>query len=460
MLKVHIPESYAPERAYVIDVLLGEFLGLSYELYPAALLNETVIADDRSHLSVSDIFFQSPADQWLKPALLPKLPLDTWTNSSLGLTNLPVLYGHKLGNGDYFSASENGATLGLDLFGSVFFLLTRYEEIVSTQRDSHDRFPSLASMAAQANFLMRPLVNEYLEVLWAALTRVFPRLERKSHEFRLVLSHDVDQPFGGAGRSAMRVARSVAGDLRKGRPLPVALERVSTWLTGDFDGDPCNTFDYLMRESEKRGLVSAFYFICGHSGGAVDGDYELAHPRIQSLMQTIHERGHEIGLHPSYNTFRNAERLRSEYTQLRDTCSALGIAQKAWGGRQHYLRWQNPITWQLWNDAGLAYDSSLTFSDSIGFRAGVCYEYPVYNLETRTKLALRERPLLVMEASLWDYMAISETDVDTAAERIMPLLQACKRYGGDFTLLWYNHNFRFDAQKRLYEQLLNLAIQN
>ena len=382
----------------------------------------------------------------------------TWTPSLLPtLADLPVLFGRKSANSDYFSADGDNASLGLDVFGSAFFLLTRYEELAIPQRDSHERFTASSSLATQANFLMRPLVNEYLEVLWAALTQVFPQLQRKPRTFRLIVSHDVDQPFGGAGRSPMRVARSVASDLRKGRSPVLAFERVSAWLTHNFAGDPCNTFDYLMRESEKRGLASAFYFICGHSGGAIDGDYDLSHPRIQSLMQSIHDRGHEIGLHPSYNTFRSPERLAEEFARLRATAATLGIDQPAWGGRQHYLRWQNPITWQLWNDAGLAYDSSLAFSDSIGFRGSVCYEYPVFNLTTRQKLTLRERPLVVMEVSLWDYMGIPENETDSALTRISPLLEASKRYNGDFTLLWHNHNFRFPAQKRLYEQLLDFA---
>ena len=47
--------------------------------------------------------------------------------------------------------------------------------------------------------------------------------------------------------------------------------------------------------------------------------------------------------------------------------------------RQHYLRWRAPTTWQNWEDAGLDYDSTVGYADHVGFRAGTCYEYPIFN---------------------------------------------------------------------------------
>lgn len=455
LLKVKTPSTYLPERTYILHVLLGEFLGLDYELQPSESLTETIITDDQNTLTITDIFFKTPESKWLTPASLPKLPLSTWTSfSHPEIADLPIIFGQRLRENEYFLAEGANALLGLDVFGSAFFMLTRYEELIDPSRDARNRFPASASLAAKSNFLMRPIINEYLEVLWAALTHAFPRLNKNVRSFRVFLSHDVDQPFGGAGRSIVNVARSMAGDIKKHRPVSSALQRAKAYLQRDFEHDFCNTFDFLMTESEKRGFVSAFYFISGHSGGRIDGDYELEQPHIQALLREIHARGHEIGLHPSYNTFRNGSQLIAEFNRLRAVCAELKIQQTAWGGRQHYLRWENPTTWQIWHDAGLAYDSSLTFSDSVGFRAGICYEYPVFDLKQRQQLALRERPLVIMEVSLWDYMGIPETDVDNAYERILPLMQTCHRFQGDFSLLWHNNNFRFPAQKVLYTRLL------
>src|SRR5438105_1699991 len=80
---------------------------------------------------------------------------------------------------------------------------------------------------------------------------------------------------------------------------------------------------------------------------------------------------------------------------LRRVCSEEGVEQATWGGRQHFLRWAPPL-WPAYERAGLAYDTSLSFADRPGFRAGICCEYPVFDLKGRRTLRLRERPLVAM----------------------------------------------------------------
>ena len=63
------------------------------------------------------------------------------------------------------------------------FMLSRYEEVVKSDRDRFDRFPASASLAAQEGFLNRPIVNEYLEILWACLIRLWPQMQRNHAHF-------------------------------------------------------------------------------------------------------------------------------------------------------------------------------------------------------------------------------------------------------------------------------------
>ena len=170
-------------------------------------------------------------------------------------------------------------------------------------------------------------------------------------------------------------------------------------------------------------------------------------------MRRIHERGHEIGLHPSYNTFRNPSQIRREFDVLQRTADAENIRQERWGGRQHFLRWEAPTTWQAWEDAGLDYDSTLTFADNVGFRCGVCYEFPVFNLRTRRPLHLREQPLIVMEDTLLrrEYMNLPFSDV---WERVIRLRERCRAYDGTFTLLWHTHMLVDKKMAQLYNKLV------
>jgi peptidoglycan/xylan/chitin deacetylase (PgdA/CDA1 family) len=206
-----------------------------------------------------------------------------------------------------------------------------------------------------------------------------------------------------------------------------------------------------MNASERQGLRDAFYFIADHSAGEVDGSYSLDEPWIRRLMREIHERGHEIGLHPSFNTFSDEEQTRREFERLLSACDEEGIAQDVWGARQHYLRWENPTTWRNYESAGLTYDTSLTFAERPGFRCGVCFEYAVFDLLTRRPLRLRERPLIIMDGSLLGYQQLS---LAQAAEEIARLRERCHLYKGDFTLLWHNSMLLDRGVRRLYERAI------
>ena len=391
---LRVPSGREPERRYAAHVLLGEFLGLEWELV-AEERDDVVLELDGSALEYRDGLFGRPDDAWLQPASLPEPPLP-----------LPYLWPD-------------------DPFGTAFFCLTRYEEIARHERDARDRFPAHAAVAPD-----RPLVNELLEQLWGDLRRTWPRLARKRRSFRVIPSHDVDLPFCGGRRP-----KQLAADLLRGRAPRLALQRIA-------GADPCDTFDWLMTAAERRGLKTAFYFI------ADDAEYPLA--RVHTVLRDVHARGHEVGLHPSYDTYRDAARLEQELARLRAACAEVGVQQASWGGRQHFLRWA-PLTWQLWEDAGLAYDSTLGWSEAAGFRTGVCYEYPAFNLETRRMLQLRERPLIAMDTTFVQHLDLG----DAALAAMVALKDTCRRYDGDFVLLWHNNRLQTAADRRLYEAVLD-----
>jgi hypothetical protein len=140
-----------------------------------------------------------------------------------------------------------------------------------------------------------------------------------------------------------------------------------------------------------------------------------------------------------------------EFGRLRDAAERQGVSQERWGGRQHYLRWQNPVTWSNWEAAGLSYDSTVGYADRIGFRAGTCHEFRPFHLLERRPLRLRERPLHVMDGTLFDYMKLSP---EVASQRVLELARECRRYGGTFSLLCHNSSLPTAAQKRWYETLV------
>jgi hypothetical protein len=465
MLLVEHPAGYQPERDYVHAAVLSEMLGLAYRSTSGLGSDVRISLADDPHgreVRIPDTFFSTPQDRWLTTSSLPAYPLKRMDDPARRSTELPVIFGSPRPRRASMEVTPDGITLAVDVFGSAFFMLTRYEELVSSERDEHGRFPARASLSQSQGFLHRPIVNEYVELLWSALRHCWPRLRRKDRLFQLLLTHDVDRPFAIEGLTAAMVMRQAAGDVVRRRKPDVAFRRLLALAAvrrGKPAHDPYDTFDFLTGVSERHGLRSSFYFMAHDTGDRLDPGLDppplLTDPRVQRLMKRVHAGGHEIGLHPSYNTFRDEARTRAEFTRLRETADRLGIHPERWGGRQHYLRWENPTTWRHWEAVGLDYDGSVGYADDIGFRSGVCDEHPVFDLQARRRLAIRERPLHVMDATLFGTLGLSLRD---AHDRILEIARACKEHAGPLGLLWHNNELASQGAKEWYSSLIGAIV--
>jgi len=452
-LIVAAPPTYEPERRYILGVVLSEWLGLDWVLRTEERSDVALsLAGEQGsrQLILPDSLFATDATAWLTEASLPASPVP-WRE--IDGRRLPVLYGAQPVPPAVISEDGEAVHVAVDVFGSAFFMLTRYEEMVVGERDGYGRFSASASLAGREGFLRVAIVDAYLELLWGALRRLGPGLERRPRSFRLALTHDVDDPLASMGRTPRRLVRQLAADALVRRDPALAAQRVRSWAAlprGDFRLDPYNTFDFLMGVSERHGIAGAFYFLATEQASTRNGPYTLEHPWVRSLIATIHGRGHEIGYHAGFDTYRDAQRTGEEFRRLRAVTRELGVSQSQWGGRQHYLRWENPSTWENWERAGLDYDSTVGFADRIGFRLGTSHEFQVFHLRRRQPLRLRERPLLVMDRTLFEYMRLSPQDAEQA---VLEVARECRRAGGTLTLLWHNSTLPRAAQRRWYEEL-------
>ena len=461
MLKIKIPSFCVSEIEYACSVVFTEWLGIDYEIMSAEQ-NTILISSGNNTLQLNADFFVKASNNWLTSESMPDLPLKNYNLDELKTvlhheihiceSELPVLYGMP-----EITIAENSIDCDIDIFGSVFFMISRYEEIVIKERDNHSRFSAKSSIAYKESFLFRPIVNEYVELLFALLHYLFPQLERKKMQFRIYPTHDVDVPFRYLNISVSSLIKHMGGDVLKRKSVSLAFDTLSRWTkvkNGKVEDDPYYSFDFIMSESEKRDLKSAFYFLPS-SSPEMTIQYPVTLPHMQTLLQTIDKRGHEIGIHGFYGTYLNSKAFTDDVQLLRDTLEVLGIGQEIKGGRQHYLQWQNSETFVIWGNAGMKYDSTLSFADMPGFRCGTCYEYSVYDCITRRKLKLKERPLIAMECSIIAerYMNLGLTD--DALQVFKNLKVKCKYYNGNFVLLFHNTEFLTEAQKQFYIEVLD-----
>ena len=193
-LIVETPDVRPSEWAYILDVVLRDWLGLDFQHTATDRSNVCIgISGSERKLLICANFLSMPSKLWLDPRTLPKLPLRECNLTSLKganpeITCTPVIYG----SDGSATVSQDRVELPLDIFGSAFFSLTRYEEFVRPERDQHDRFPASASTAHKAALLERPIIDEYCEILWRAIEHLWPGLKRRTHHFQALVSHDVD----------------------------------------------------------------------------------------------------------------------------------------------------------------------------------------------------------------------------------------------------------------------------
>lgn len=464
---VRVPANLLAERAYAAHVLLSEFLGLKIDVRPERRTDTLISRHDGSPaaLTVADGFFENAEQSWGKSESLPRLPLATWIvppecrTAELGRKRIEVLYGKRVDTDGYVRLSSDRIDLGLDVFGSAFFMLTRYEEVVVRERDAHGRFPAPCAVSERAGFSRHPIVNEYTEILWQCIRRLWPSARRKERASRVLLTHDVDVPFSRAGAPWPRVLRQVAGDLIQ-RGVAAAYRRASSLMVSPDthpERDWCYSFPFICSVSEHYGLRSAFNFFGLDAPAARDCFYRPTDAPIQTLIGNLAERGHELGFHASYEAADSDGRVDVEWRILRDAAAVAGVTQAEWGGRHHFLRWKSGISWAAWENAGFAYDSSVGFAEQPGFRCGTCYEFPVFDLGTRRSLSLRERPLTVMDVSLFSPRYLGMRPKEARAV-VLELASECRRYDGDFVLLWHNDTLLTAHARRYYANLIrNIA---
>ena len=388
-IEIGIPKSFIPEREYAIKVLFDTLLGVDYELRPRIGIRDYIIrVSGGKKLIVQDHFFSSLDEN---EGYLDKKNLPTQAALTAYENDLPetvIIYGS-----NYFAQTEENTVLGIDIFASSFFMLTRWEEVVINKKDSHQRFYHQQAYAYQQNFLHRPVVNEYAELLRRLLLQLGYKGGFKKQEFQLIPTHDVDHIR--YWKSEHQMKRQVGGDvLKRYNPL-LALKTYKEYhkVAKGIMKDPYDTFDFLMTKSEEAGLQSRFYFI---AGGKTDheGNYDIRSKESKNLIQQIKERRHIIGIHPSYDSYLDVEMLKNEKQILEEVAE-----QEINEGRQHYLRFAVPETWQNWEDAGLKVDSSMNYAGYEGYRCGTGNEFPVFNVKTRKELKLHERPLILMDTN-------------------------------------------------------------
>jgi len=385
---------------------------------------------------------------YMKQKSLPSTPLPRYKD-------LPVLYLGDKGKEPFISRKGDLIKTNIDLIASSFFLLTRYEEVVSsdpTILDKHERFPATASMAYKEKFLHRPLVNEYFDLLWGWINEFCFGLTRSplwnGNNFALCLTHDIDRV-----RTPWSELRTLGSLVLKQRKPYKALTRFVNNIQVALlkKTDPFDNIAQILSLEEKYGASSTFYFMT--EPDFFSGGYWLDDPWVKRARRKVGEYSAEIGLHAGYYSYNTYEILKRQKTKL----SEINIEHP--GCRQHYLRWKTPDTWLLQEKCGIIYDTTLCFADHEGFRSGICHPFQPFDLINNRTINIWEIPLTIMDCTLSQYRGLSPVE---GLKVIKNYIDIVKKHSGVIVILWHNTFFDsdlFPGWPNTYEKVLEYSTQ-
>ena len=312
MLTIRTPTNRLIERLYSFEVLLTDILGVSYEVDSNPSYKNITITDGSKKLSINDSFFTCLDKDWLQISAMPQPTHKIWhipfpdLQLKLSEITLPNLYGDQKTTDIIHQKNDGEIYLALDIFGSTFFMLTNYEEYVSDNHDEHGRFLASNSYAYKNNFLQRPVVNEYLEVLWYCMKRLWPQLTRKKLTFSVRPTHDIDIPFLYVFENTKKLIREMGKSLIRKKSIKHFLSQPAKFLLtkkGYTQHDPYNTYDRLLKISELIGTTATFYFKSNQTSKQYDYQYDISHPVFKPILQNIAHKGHKN--RPTWKLLRN-----------------------------------------------------------------------------------------------------------------------------------------------------------
>ena len=323
---------------------------------------------------------------------------------------------------------EGRATVNADIISAAFYLLSGWQEYFADVRDRHGRFPYMASVQKQYDFVALPVVNYYFDVLKTAVEHVTGRplvLRRWAGgaPFGAFISHDID-----GLRSGWKAPAKAA--LKRGR-----LFNFGQLMWQHFtQPDTWDNLETVAATVAEYGAKSTFFILPERKPGA-DGtpnaDFAMS-PALLARLALLAEKGSDIALHGSIGTSVDGQHLGYEYGRLR---------QPMLGLRFHYLCWEPRQTPAIVDATKLfSYDSTLGFAEHFGFRHSYCHPFYPFNFATGGAHNFLEIPLNVMDATLHhpNYLQLQSEEILPA---LQPMFTEIERFGGIVSVLWHNNHF-------------------
>jgi hypothetical protein len=202
-------------------------------------------------------------------------------------------------------------------------------------------------------------------------------------------------------------------------------------------------FGYFRDLESAHGWLSHFN-VYGGGGGwnrsprkiLLDPAYDVRQASLADELRGLHGRGFTIGLHQSFDAWRESPPMRIEKERLE-----LALGAPATSCRQHWLRFSWSATWKAQQEAGFTLDSTLGFNDRPGFRAGAALRYTPYDAQASRAMAIDVLPMVLMDSHVYDYAL---QDAAGRRSEILRWIREIRDVSGTAAFNWHVHTVSDD----------------
>jgi hypothetical protein len=420
--------SDSPRLKYIAGIILGDILGLSWEVvtdkrklgkHPVINYSKEKINGSYNIYPVNLLFEKGIREQ--------DIMISEWKN-------MPV-----------FFQSNEGSDFPFDIFAASFYMISRYEEYLDFEADEHGRFTASSSLAFKNGFHKIPVIDMWVKELALALLKKFRSIAFRRHEYFALLTIDSDLPFAYRGRN---IFRSVGGLIRDMSDKVTDIRERYKVVAGE-KNDPYDVYDYIFGEIEKNNSDVRFFFPTGDYS-KYDKNPSWKNTEYQKLINKTASK-YIIGLHPAYYSSADSRLLTSELARLdRITSNKCQIS------RFHFVRLFTPLSYKELCKTGIKVDYSMGFHDEPGFRAGIARPFLFYDIVEELQTELKIVPFQIMDCTLYQYKKL---DPAGAKQVIIEMINETRKVGGLFVSIWHNTSLLDDEQWQQWRGVFEFMLQ-
>lgn len=438
MLNLNLSTNFKSEKEYVISFLkryLDNHLIVTWEDNP--VMKTYSIGNDLTRVyKIEEIFFKKLTKKYRSIKNIPNYTLSFKHDGEVFI--FPYWRDEKL------NSLED--ILKLDFFGIIFYHLTLYEEWVNSETDLHER------KLTNRTYIHQPIVDNLIFLIKHFFSSEEKRCLKSANSYSLILSCDIDRAYEDYSKNIFLLLRRLVGDFFIRKNFKEGLRKLKNYLfsniLNNYQYDAYNT--YKVFNSKSLGLKNQieFYLLAGDpSSSQFDQEYSLNKKRMAPIVNYLLNTEEKIGLHGSYRSFDNKDLLSQELLNLRKI-----LGRDISLIRQHYLRWSH-LTPSLQSNIGLKLDSTIGFTESIGFRSGTSMKYYLFCLEKKESLKIEEQPLIMMDHAILGLLRKYQSK-EILFKILDDYYSHIKRVGGTLTILWHNSELSTFEKKNLLKDLI------